>query len=100
MLQPHKLSLFSGVITVRPEKSRQMSIKFAQNDSIRKRKILQKLPKNFDNLGKIIVDAGFQKLPKVQFIAQSGHTGCEPPPKQQHDWPTYLFTYQRDQMLV
>ena len=73
------------------------------NDFIRKRKILthlQKLPKNFDNLGKIIVDAGFQKLPKVQFIAQSGHTGCEPPPKQRHDWPTYLFTYQRDQMLV
>ena len=26
------------------------------------------------NLGKIIVAIGFQKLPKVQKIAQSGHT--------------------------
>ena len=27
------------------------------------------------NLGKIIVATGFEKLPKVQYIAQSGHTG-------------------------
>ena len=26
------------------------------------------------NLGKIIVVTGFEKLPKVQLIAQSGHT--------------------------
>ena len=32
---------------------------------------LQKLPKN---VGKIIVAAGFKELPKVQEIAQSGHT--------------------------
>ena len=36
---------------------------------------LQKLPKN---VGKIIVATGFEKLPKVQLIAQSGHTGYLP----------------------
>ena len=35
---------------------------------------LQKLPKHVGNLGKIIVATGFEKLPKVQLIAQSGHT--------------------------
>ena len=35
---------------------------------------LQKLPKNVGNLGKIIVATGFEKLPKVQKIAQYGHT--------------------------
>ena len=35
---------------------------------------LQKLPKMCGNLGKIIVVTGFEKLPKVQLIAQSGHT--------------------------
>ena len=35
---------------------------------------LQKLPKYVFNLGKIIVATGFEKLPKVQQIAQSGHT--------------------------
>ena len=38
---------------------------------------LQKLPNNKGDLGKIIVDTGFEWLPKVQKIAQSGHTGCE-----------------------
>ena len=28
-----------------------------------------------DNLGKIIVDTGSEKLPKVQKIAKSGHSG-------------------------
>ena len=37
---------------------------------------LQKLPNNVCNLGKIIVATGFELLPKVQKIAQSGHTGC------------------------
>ena len=32
---------------------------------------LQKLPKNVEDLGKLIVAKGFKKLPK----AQSGHTG-------------------------
>ena len=47
--------------------------------SLEKLKILtplQKLPKNVGDLGKIIVVKGFEKLPKVQLIAQSGHTGC------------------------
>ena len=36
---------------------------------------LQKLPKNVGDLGKLFVAKGFKKLPKVQYIAQSGHTG-------------------------
>ena len=46
-------------------------------NSLEKWKILahlQKLPENVGNLGKIIVATGFEKLPKVQLIAQSGHT--------------------------
>ena len=35
---------------------------------------LQKLPKNVRDLGKLIVAKGLKKLPKVQKIAQSGHT--------------------------
>ena len=38
---------------------------------------LQKLPKNGEDLGKLIVAKGFKKLPKTQNIAQSGHTECE-----------------------
>ena len=34
-----------------------------------------KMPKNVGDLGKFIVAKGFKKLPKVQKIAQSGHTG-------------------------
>ena len=34
-----------------------------------------KLHSNVGNLGKIIVATGFEWLPKVQKIAQSGHTG-------------------------
>ena len=36
---------------------------------------LHKLPKNVRDLGKLIVAKGFKKLPKVQKIVQSGHTG-------------------------
>ena len=36
---------------------------------------LQKLPNNVGNLGIIIVATCFELLPKVQKIAQSGHTG-------------------------
>ena len=39
-------------------------------------KPLQKLPNNVGNLGKIIVATGFEWLPKVQKITQSGHTVC------------------------
>ena len=42
---------------------------------------LQKLPKNVGDLGKLIAAKGFKKLPKVQKIAKSGHTGCQPPLK-------------------
>ena len=35
---------------------------------------LQKLPKNAGDLGKIIVATGLEWFPKVQKIAQSGHT--------------------------
>ena len=35
---------------------------------------LQKLPNNVRDLGKLIVAKDFKKLPKVQKIAQSGHT--------------------------
>ena len=48
--------------------------------SLEKLKILtplQKLPKNVGDLGKLIAAKGFEKLPKVQYIAQSGHTALE-----------------------
>ena len=35
---------------------------------------IQKLPKNMRDLGKLIFAKGYKKLPKVQKIAQSGHT--------------------------
>ena len=35
----------------------------------------QKLPKNVADLGKLIVAKAFKKLPKLQKIATSGHTG-------------------------
>ena len=38
---------------------------------------LQKLSKNGEDCGKLIVGKGFKRLPKVQNIAQSGHTGAE-----------------------
>ena len=36
------------------------------------------MPKSVGNLDKIIITTGFEKLPKVQWIPQSGHTvsGC------------------------
>ena len=40
---------------------------------------LQKLPKNVGDLGKQIVAKCFKKKPKVQKIAQSGHTDSELP---------------------
>ena len=41
--------------------------------------LLQKLPKNVEDLGNFIVAKGFKKLPKVQQIAQSGHTAFNRP---------------------
>ena len=55
-----------------------MSIKVAQIWFHWKLKILApllKLPKNVGNLGKFIVEKGIKKSPKVQKIANSGHTG-------------------------
>ena len=43
-------------------------------DKLKNLKYLQKLPKNMGDLGKIIAAKGFEKLPKVQSITQSGHT--------------------------
>ena len=60
-----------------------MSIKVAQKlFSLEKLKIftpLQKLPQNVGDFGQIIIATGFEKLPKVQKIAQSGHTVHTPP---------------------
>ena len=36
---------------------------------------LLKLPKNGEDWGKLIVAKGFKKFPKIQNIAQYGHTG-------------------------
>ena len=41
--------------------------------------LLQKMPNNVGNLGKIIVATGFEWLPKVQKIAKSGHTALKQP---------------------
>ena len=35
------------------------------------------MPKNVGDLGKLITAPGFDKLPKVQIIAQSGHTAWQ-----------------------
>ena len=58
-----------------------MSIKVAQKQFHNKCMILtpsQKLPNNVGDLGKIFVATGFEWLPKVQKITQSGHTGLYP----------------------
>ena len=39
--------------------------------------LLQKLPKNVQDLDKLFVAKAFKKLPKVQYIAQSGHTALD-----------------------
>ena len=47
--------------------------------SRKKVRFLQELPKYVGDLGKLIVAKGFKKLPKGQYIAQSGHTGNKLP---------------------
>ena len=49
---------------------------------------LQKLPKNGEDWGKFIVAEGFKRLPKVQNIAQSGHTA------KQNDVQENVFRYE------
>ena len=39
---------------------------------------LEKLTKNVEDLGKLIVAKGLKKLPKLQKIARSGHTDTYP----------------------
>ena len=55
-----------------------MSIKVAQKYFTRKMidfdTFTKKCPKNVGDLGKLIAAKGFNKFPKVQLIAQSGHT--------------------------
>ena len=63
-----------------------MSIKVAQNDFTIKIKdfdTFKKCPKNVGDLGILSVAKDFEKLAKVQKIAQSGHTG------------QYLLTFSR-----
>ena len=52
-----------------------MSIKVAPLEKCTILTPLQKLPKNVEYLGKLF--EGFEKLPKVKLIAQSGHTNCD-----------------------
>ena len=57
-----------------------MSIKVAQkwfDQKIEDFDTLTKTAQNVGDLGKIIVATCFEKLPKVQKIFQSGHTGHE-----------------------
>ena len=49
------------------------------------------MPKNAVDLGKLIVAKGFKKLPKVQKIAQSGHTGHNIINREAHTLVSYLF---------
>ena len=74
-----KLSLGSCLAcSVTRKKSPNVYKKLPKNDFTRKMidfNTLQKLPKNVGYLGKFIVAKGFKKLPKVQKIARSGHTG-------------------------
>ena len=59
-----------------PDKNRKMSMKVAQKWFHMKNEWFCHL---YQNLDKLIVSKGFKKLPKVQYIAQSGHTGAELP---------------------
>ena len=59
---------------------------------------LQKLPKNVKDLGKLIVQKGIKKLPKVQKIANYGHTAhdchwCLFRPQLLEIWPKH-FKYE------
>ena len=54
---------------------------------------LQKLPKHVGDLGKLIGAKGFKKMPKLQKIAQSGHTVCHALfwQSQMHGWSIECF---------
>ena len=80
LLNKRRLIFLHGMesgLSVTSKKSRNVSKSCPKMISLEKSKMLtpfQKLPKNVGDLGKIIVARGFKKLPKVQKIAQSGHT--------------------------
>ena len=70
-----------GQTCVTRKKSPNVYKSYPKMISLEKWKILtplQKLPKNVGDLSKLIVAKGFKKLPKVQKIATSGHTGPNP----------------------
>ena len=52
---------------------------------------LLKLPKNVGDLGKFIVAKGFKKLPKLQKIANSGHTGSQTFLRAFATWASIIF---------
>ena len=63
----------------------------------------QKLPKNLEDLDKLIVAKGFKRLPNVQKIARSGHTAWKLPPpfkpilgmelRRSSIWRCYIWSY-------
>ena len=52
----------------------------------------RKLPNNVGDLGKIIIAIGFEWLPKVQKIAQSGHTDSDTSPQCSIIWLSNMTT--------
>ena len=55
---------------------------------------LQSMTKNGEDWGKLIVAKGFKKLPKVQNIAQSGHTVQDPETVavQKLTWTSFFYS--------
>ena len=51
---------------MRPEKNHQKSKKMISQEKLKILTPLQKLPKNVEDWGKLIVAKGFENLPKVQ----------------------------------
>ena len=62
----HNIYILCHQVRAWPVKSCQMSIKVAQKLFNKKMTPLRKMPKNVGNLGKINVDKGFEKFPKLQ----------------------------------
>ena len=59
----------------------------------------------WENLGKLVVAEGFKKWPKVQKIAQSGHTDCNVMDRfvhrnQQSSWWSSRFRHLRAQVRI
>ena len=71
-----KMSLYGSVISKKLPNVYKSCPKMISQEKLNILTSLQKLPKNVKDLGKLIVAKGFEKLPKVQQIAQSGHTTC------------------------